>query len=142
MPAKGRNASPSVPGEIFVLPEQKSLLVLLEKNTETFPVSILGKGQLSRSLTARLRALLWSEDFVLHSLLSAGLCRSPLGGRVGPLPVFSLGLPCAGAILLFSYDLKAVVQPGCCCAVKIHQLRPGASFLWLLSFFHFQSYLY
>lgn len=142
MPAKGRNASPSVPGEIFVLPEQKSLLVLLEKNTETFPVSILGKGQLSRSLTARLRALLWSEDFVLHSLLSAGLCGSPLGGRVGPLPVFSLGLPCAGAILLFSCDLKAVVQPGCCCAVKIHQLRPGASFLWLLSFFHFQSYLY
>lgn len=131
-----------MPGEIFVLPEQKSLLVLLEKNTETFPVSILGKGQLSRSLTARLRALLWSEDFVLHSLLSAGLCGSPLGGRVGPLPVFSLGLPCAGAILLFSYDLKAVVQPGCCCAVKIHQLRPGASFLWLLSFFHFQSYLY
>lgn len=103
MPAKGRNASPSVPGEIFVLPEQKSLLVLLEKNTETFPVSILGKGQLSRSLTARLRALLWSEDFVLHSLLSAGLCRSPLGGRVGSTSSVFLGTAvcrCHSALLL------------------------------------------
>lgn len=50
MPAKEKNALPSIPREIFVLPDRE---ITVDPSGKKFPFFILDKGQLSCSLTKK-----------------------------------------------------------------------------------------
>lgn len=71
-----RKASPSVPGGIFIAPDTE---ITVDPSGKTSPFSVLGKGQLSHSLTTEhgAAALLWFQYFVLHLLpFWRGVCLS------------------------------------------------------------------
>lgn len=50
MPTKERNTSPSIPREIFIVPDTE---ITVDPSGKTFPFFIPGKGQLSQSLTMK-----------------------------------------------------------------------------------------
>lgn len=81
-----RKASPSIPGGIFIAPDTE---ITVDPSGKTSPFSVLGKGQLSHSLTTEhgAAALLWFQYFVLHLLpFRRGVCLS-----VCPRPAFLPG---------------------------------------------------